>query len=49
MKFNTRSEALRYKMRHTFKFQKRLRVVKSRYWSMALWKFVPCWTVILGH
>lgn len=47
MKFYTLSAARYYLKTHTKEFQKKLRIVKCRHWSMDAWAFVPCYTVVM--
>lgn len=46
MKFYTLADAYRYVRNHAPAFRKRLQVVEARHWSMDLWAFIPCYTVV---
>ena len=48
IKFQTKKEAEHYqKVCHSSEYAKKLRTIKSRYWSCDRWEWVPCYSVIL--
>lgn len=47
MKFETRKDARYYLNTHTQALRAKLHIVKTRYWSMDEWDYVPCYTVVM--
>jgi len=48
MKYETRKAALTaIACQFSEAMAKRHKAVKSRYWSMKEWKWIPCWTVVM--
>jgi hypothetical protein len=45
MKFSTLSHARYYANQHK---SIKVKIIKSQYWSMDQWKYVPCYTVVLA-
>jgi len=47
MNFDSYKEAREYAKLETILTKKQHKAVKTRYFDVAKWEYVPCWTVIL--